>query len=403
MQEFSRRRAAGMSASLEEGMKKFFAMTAAAVLPFVGGCQSTMDHTIADRDQRLNTFIKEELEKGEFPGIQYLVVSRDSILFNCAGGLADIAAARPMESGMTMMIYSMTKTITAAAVLQLVEQGLVSLDDPVTKFLPGIPYGTGVKIRHLLAQTSGIPNPIPLKWVHLAPEHSEFNQQSALRQVMEENSALRFEPGEKYGYSNISYWLLGAVVEKVTGSSFEEYVRHHLFRKLGIPPTEADFIIPVPEHHARGYLPKWSYMNLLKSFVIESKFIGEYEGDWLHINDHYLNGPAFGGIVASARAIGLFLQDQLRDSSVLLSKETKAAFFQQQRNNGGELVDMTLGWHIGALDGVRYFFKEGGGGGFHSEMRLYPAAGVATVAIANNTSFDATGFLSTADREFFGK
>ncbi len=180
-------------------------------------------------------------------------------------------------------------------------------------------------------------------------------------------------------------------------------MREHLFRKLEIPDNEIDFVIPLSGQHSKGYLPKWSFMNLFKSFVIDSKFVGEYEEEWLHINDHYLNGPAFGGIVASARAIGLFLRDQLQDSSKLFTKATRALFLQQQKNNSGELVDMTLGWHIGNADGVRYFFKEGGGGGFHSEMRVYPNEGVASVVIANNTSFGSTEFLNTTDQEFLGR
>jgi hypothetical protein len=147
-------------------------------------------------------------------------------------------------------------------------------------------------------------------------------------------------------------------------------------------------------------LPKWSFLNLFKSFVIDSKFLGEYEDGWLHINDHYLNGPSFGGVVSTARAIGIFLQDQLRDTSRLFPSQTKALFFEQQRNNDGEPVEMTLGWHIGGGNSGRYFFKEGGGGGFHCEMRIYPVQGIASVVIANNTSFDADAFLNTVDKEF---
>jgi D-alanyl-D-alanine carboxypeptidase len=139
---------------------------------------------------------------------------------------------------------------------------------------------------------------------------------------------------------------------------------------------------------------------LIKSFVIESRYVGEYEEGWLHINDHYLNGSAFGGIVGTARSIGIFLQDQLSDRSKLFSAQTKTLFFEQQRTNDGKVIDMTLGWHIGAIHGVKYFFKEGGGGGFHCEMRIYPAAGIGSVAVANSALFDANGFLNAVDKEF---
>ena len=298
-----------------------------------------------------------------------------------------------------MMLYSMSKTITAAAVLQLIDQGKILLNDPVTRYLNNLPYGNKVTIRHLLSQTSGIPNPIPLKWVHLVESHQQFDERAALREILTKNARLKFKPGEKVAYSNISYWLLGRVIEEASGLGYEDYVRQNIFRRLKIPGSEMDFVIPSRINQAKGYLPKWSFLNLIKSFLIDAKFVGEYEDGWLHIKDHYLNGPSFGGIVGSARAIGFFLQDQLRTTLSFLIK-TKALFFEQQRSNDGKPVEMTLGWHIGNIDHVRYFFKEGGGGGFHCEMRIYPVSRVASVAIANNTSFDAKGFLNTVDKEF---
>src|SRR6266540_1915317 len=101
-----------------------------------------------------------------------------------------------------MRIYSMTKTLTAAATLQLVEKEQIRLDDPVKKYLPDIPYDKQVTIRHLLSQTSGIPNPIPLKWAHLAEEHAAHDENGALKAVLKDNPKLVFTPGEKYAYSN---------------------------------------------------------------------------------------------------------------------------------------------------------------------------------------------------------
>ncbi len=359
-----------------------------------------MDYGIHDTGARVKDYIARELESSEFPGVQYCVFGPDSLIFSYAGGVADVAEGTPVLENTTMMAYSMTKTITAAAILQLCEQEKIALDDPVIKYLSDIPYDSGVTIRHLVAHTSGIPNPIPLRWVHLVKDHPSFDERAALREVLNENDQLDSDPGEEYSYSNIGYWLLGFVVEEATGTGYEDYVRQHIFRQLNIPETEIDFVIPSGDRHAEGYLPEWSFLDLLKSFVIDEEFIGEYEDGWLHINDHYLNGPSYGGIVTSARAIGLFLQDQLRDEPRLFSPETKRLFFERQKNNDGKPIQMTLGWHIGVENGIRYYFKEGGGGGFHSEMRVYPDHLIATVVIANNTSFDAGGFLNAADGEF---
>jgi D-alanyl-D-alanine carboxypeptidase len=357
------------------------------------------DRTMAER--RIRARLDAIVARADSPGIQYVVVGPTSMLFEGSAGWADLGARRPLESRTTMMVYSMTKTLTAAAVLQLVEKGAVGLDAPVRTLVPEIPYGDRLTVRHLLAQTSGIPNPIPLKWVHLPEEHAGYDEQAMLARRLAENPRLRFAPGHRYAYSNLSYWLLGRVVANASGLPFEEYVRANMFARLGLSPEEIGFVITSREGHASGYLPKWSLSNLLKPFLIDRKFVGAYEGPWLHVKDNYLDGAAFGGIVASARAIGRFLQDQVATESVLLGPEARRLFFERQKNTAGEPIEMTLGWHV-APRGKNFLFKEGGGAGFHSEMRVHSAAKIATAAIANNGSFDVKGFLDGADREFTG-
>jgi len=131
--------------------------------------------------------------------------------------------------------------------------------------------------------------------------------------------------------------------------------------------------------------------------------IGGYEGRWLLIGGHYLNGPAFGGLIGTAAAFGRFLQDQLRPRSVLFGDTTRALFYEPQRTTTGAVVTMTPGWHIGASDGQRFYYKEGGGGGFHCMMRMYPASGHGSVVMTNATGFDVAGFLDRTDRQFHGQ
>ena len=334
------------------------------------------------------------------PGIQCVVVDAERSLFEHAGGWADVAGRKRMEPDTTTMLYSMTKTFTAAAVLQLVEAGEVDLDAPFRHYVPNTPYGDAVTIRHLLSQTSGIPNPVPLKWVHLAAEHPQFDEHAALDAVLKVHGKLDFAPGTKYGYSNIAYWILGRVIEQVSDMTFDAYMEKNIFGRLGLHSSEIGFVVPTPAHHAKGYIPKYSFMNLIKSLLMERRFFGSYEGRWFHIKDHYLNGPACGGLVASGRAVAVFLQDQLKARSVLFGREMKGLFYQQQKNNRGKPVPMTLGWHVGRAKGKHYFYKEGGGGGFHGEMRIYKDTGIAAVAVANDATFRAGNFLDRICRDF---
>jgi len=337
----------------------------------------------------------------QVPGLQYIVVDADGTLFEYAGGWADIQNRKTMTLDTTLMAYSMTKTFTAVAILQLVEQGKLGLDDKIDRYLPDNPYGGHhITVRQLLDHTSGLPNPIPLRWVHLTEEDASFDENAALAQVLRDNPKLAFEPGQKFAYSNIGYWLLGKIVEQVTGQSYPDNVRANVLLPLGLSAQETDFVIPDPARHANGYLAKYSLMNLMKGFVTDSKFWGDYEGDWLRLKSHHLNGPAFGGLVGTARGFTRFLQDQLRTESVIFSPETKRLLETQQTDSAGESIPMALGWHIGETHDVVYFFKEGGGGGFHSEMRRYPTKSIASVVMVNSTEFDSTKFLNRVDGAF---
>lgn len=370
------------------------------LIPFITMLQgATMIDDVLAKDNTtsdLNQYVRSEV-----PGLQYIAVTADRVLFEYAGGWADIQGQKAMTLDTTLMAYSMTKTFTAVAILQLAEQRKLNLDDMIDRYLPHNPYhGHGITLRQLLNHTSGVPNPIPLRWVHLAQEDSSFNEAEALAMVLRENPDLAFEPGRKFAYSNIGYWLLGKVVEQVTGQSYPAYMRANILQPLGLAAQEMDFLIPDESRHAQGYLAKYSLMNLVKGFVIDSKFLGNYEGNWLRLKSHYLNGPAFGGLIGTARGFSRFLQDQLRTESALFGLETKRLLAAQQTDGADRPIQMTLGWHIGETDGAVYFFKEGGGGGFHSEMRIYPTKGIASIVLANSTEFNSTKFLNRVDRAF---
>lgn len=334
------------------------------------------------------------------PGIQYVVVNATGVLFEHAAGWADIRREVPVDADTTMMAYSMSKTITAVAAVQLVEAGRVGLDDPAERYLDSFPYGGTVTVRHLISHTSGIPNPIPLRWVHPAARHGRFDEAVALASVLRDHQRLSFEPGTKYAYSNIGYWLLGKIVERASGETFSSYVSEHILRPLAITTRELGYVVVDPTHHAAGYLEKYSFMNLAKGFLIDRDLVGKYAGRWLEIRSHYLNGPAFGGLVGTARGFGKFLQDQLRRRSALFNATTRSLLYAPQQTKQGTPIAMTLGWHVGDLDGTRFFYKEGGGGGFHGMMRVYPEKGIGTVVMTNATGFDVRRLLDTIDTSF---
>lgn len=349
---------------------------------------------------RAQSILDSLVRASKVPAIQYLVLDPHHTVFEYSGGWADIADQRPMSFLTTLMAYSMSKTITAAAVLQLVQAEKLRLDDTIDPYIDWQPYGPDITIRQLISHTSGIPNPVPLAWVHSPVDHDQFDEHAELAAVLRKHSKLEFAPGTKFKYSNIGYWLLGPIVERVSGESFTTFVRKNILAPLDIATEKLEYGIPSRVNHARGYLEKYSMINVIKRFVIASKWIGHYEGRWLQIHDHFLNGPAFGGLVGTARGFGRFLQDQMSPHSKILDDPTRELFYARQQTSTGAAIPMSLGWHIKTLAGRTCFYKEGGGGGFHCMMRLYPESEMASVVMTNATMFDVRGLMDTMDPLF---
>jgi CubicO group peptidase (beta-lactamase class C family) len=360
-------------------------------------CYSQVNKAMSREDQVQNKLASMSSAAG--PGIQYVVTNKAGVLYEHSSGLADVKNNTPLSLRHAMAAFSMTKTLTAIAILQLAEQGMLDIDAPVSRYIKH-PYDQGIAIRQLLCHTSGIPNPVPLKWVHLAKDHQGFNEPAALEQVLKENSELNNPPGEKYGYSNIDYWMLGGVIESVSGEGYSAYIRKNILQRLNVSSNEIDFDYSEAAPHAKGYLEKYSFMNLIKSFVTDKAVWGDYEDNWLHIKEVYVNGPAFGGAIGTARAFSAILRDLLAERSILLNNESRELLFTTQKTRSGKEINMTLGWHVRNLDGTRYFYKEGGGAGFHSEMRLYRSQGLASVLMTNQTSFNTRKALNKLDISF---
>jgi CubicO group peptidase (beta-lactamase class C family) len=363
------------------------------------GCSSASTGNGTIPKNEVVTKLLNELSTSNGPGLQYIVVDKGSIIFEHSTGLSDVEQKKPLRLSQTMAAFSMTKTLTAIAVLQLIEHKKINIDDPVLEYFKH-PYNAEITIRQLLNHTSGIPNPIPLKWVHLAENHDIFDEQKALTQVLKENPYSDSLPGTEYKYSNIGYWLLGKVIEKASGKKYVDYVTENIFVLLGLTSDEIGFLIKSMNNHAKGYVKKWSFMNLIGRFLIDGSVFGNDEGGWIHTKNVYLNGPSFGGTVGSARAFSRILQDLLSEKSELLGASVKQMLYSQQKVESGKKIDMTLGWHIGQLNNLTYYYKEGGGAGFSSEMRIYSESGLASVLMTNRTSFNFKKNMSKLDKNF---
>jgi D-alanyl-D-alanine carboxypeptidase len=343
---------------------------------------------------RARQTIERLVSSGEVPGIQYEVVAATGVLFSTAAGVRDIASDAPMEASTIQMAYSTTKVVTAIAVMQLVERGRMDLDAPLGRYYAGHPYGDGVTIRQLLAHTSGVPYPMPLDWFVI--EGQSFDRDQQLRQQLARHVRLRHAPGERYAYSNLGYWLLEKAIEGASGQDYAEYVQEHVFRPLDITTAAARFVAEGSTSLALGYARRLSAVTWILKLMTPADYWAGAHGRWYRTARVLPYGRAYGGLLVTAHALGRVLQDLVSDDSLLLCPASKAALFERQHTATGKPAG-ALGWVIGEAAGEPYFGKQGGGLGFHGNVRIYPSRGIATVLLSNRTEISANPIDARSD------
>ncbi len=201
---------------------------------------------------RIDSIAAAPVKSGAVAGIAVAVVrGRDTLLMK-GYGFADLENQIAVTPETVFKIGSLTKQFTSAAVMQLVERKSVSLDDHLNKFIPGFPtHGRTIAVRHLLNHTSGISSYTDIGARFGRVARMDLAPDSLIHIVA--NDSLQFEPGQQFYYNNTGYFMLGMVIEKVTGTKYGDYLEANLFKQTGLSHTrycDSRRIIP---HRAQGY------------------------------------------------------------------------------------------------------------------------------------------------------
>jgi D-alanyl-D-alanine carboxypeptidase len=343
--------------------------------------------------------LDELIAQGAAPGVQYMFVSADAVLHAHHAGVASLSAGVPVSEGTTFNAYSITKTFTTAAVLQLAEQGRLDLDRPIASYLDRFPYPKSPTLRETLAHTGGFPNPNPMSWVHLAEEHDAFDSRQFVDTVLRENPRLKSEPGRSYAYSNVGYLLLGAVIEKVSGLSYPQYVQRHLIDPLQLRGSEA-LGFSIAQQHARGHVRRWGLVNLLLGWFIDrDRFVDWRGGRWVQLRNLQVHGTAYGGLIGNAAGLARYAQALLGRGEIV-SARSRELLFSPARTDDGQELARSLGWFKGELNGQTYYSHAGGAAGYYCELRIYPRIGRASVVMFNRTGIRDERLLDRIDRFF---
>lgn len=343
---------------------------------------------------RLENVTAGELERrlaamDDAPGVVVGAVWRDGTRIVRTAGLADVASGKPVLRSTPFAWFSITKLFTATAILRLVEAKRVDLDAPVSRYLPEVRVARRVKeatVRHLLAHAAGLRNPIPVSWVHLTKEPTP-PLADVVRQRVGETPDLAFEPGAKSAYSNLGYLLLGLIVERVSGEPFQDHVASDVLRPLGCKGTA----FAGTAERATGYQRRWSFMGLAASWMLDDRFFEGSAGPYRALRSFEVDGASYGGLSGPVDDLLTFAEMVLAKgqtpTGVFLSETTMAEALAPFVAATGEAEEIALGWHLGRIGEEPFVYHLGGGGGFRSELRVYPKLGYAVVVLANETSF----------------
>ena len=350
----------------------------------------------------MQNILFEEVKNNRAPSVQYALFNKDTILKRFCFGFSDVKNKKVADETASYKLYSITKTFTALAILQLAEQGRLELDQPARIYLPEIPYKTNITIRQLLTHSSGIPNPMPLSWIHAESEHQSFDRDQFFKKIFAIKNKTKSRPNEKYAYSNLGYILLGQIIEKVTGTSYERYVSDNIIRRIGLNESDLGFELSDINLLAKGYHKTVSFSNLLLGLLIDkSKFMGQTEGKWKPFKNFYVNGVSYGGLIGTPDALIKYIQELLILNNRLLSESSRVMLFTENMTNDNKKTGMCLSWFTGQSDGYKYYTHAGGGGGYYCEMRIYPDQGIGSVVFFNRTGFSDERYLDKVDKLYF--
>ncbi|MEM7283978.1 MAG: serine hydrolase domain-containing protein [Pseudomonadota bacterium] len=307
---------------------------------------------------QIEQILREQFDE-EGPGYSVLVVQHGETVYQEAYGKANIELGTPLQPDNVFRIASLTKPFTAMAILQLVEQGKLSLQDDITQFLPDYPK-TGITVEHLLTHTSGTPD-----FTKLPTFTAETARQSlTVPQQIDrfKNEPLDFEPGSGYRYTNSGYTLLGRIIEVISNLPYDTYMQRYVFTPHGLNHTYYGQDATIIPGRAHGYSRSGEdYINA--AYV--NDMLPYASGALLSTtNDLYTWHKA----LIDGKVIDLSLLDTARSPFTLST---------------GEENGYGYGWQIGIMNDQPVIFHSGAINGFLADMLYLPESDLFVVMLAN--------------------
>ena len=325
----------------------------------------------------VDAFINSEMQKQKIPGVSLAVVKDGKPLIVKGYGFANLEHQVPVKPETIFQSGSVGKQFTATAVMMLVEDGKINLDEKIGKYLGEVPESwANITVRHLLSHTGGLTD---------YPQDFDFRKDYTEDEILKRAKEIpvAFKPGEKWQYSNLGYVTLGIIISKVTGKFYGEFLSERIFKPLGMTTArilnEAD-IIP---NRASGY-------RLVKGEVKNQNWVSPT-----------VNTTADGSLYLTA--LDMIKWDEALTSGKLLKRSSYNEMWTPVKLNDGRTHTYGFGWAVRSVNGRRVIEHGGAWQGFKAHIGRFPENKLTVIVFANliqtNQSKLANGVAAIIDPE----
>ena len=302
----------------------------------------------------VDRFIAAEMARTHIPGVSVAVLRGGKVIKAQGYGIADLEHQIPVTPQTVFKIGSVSKQFLATGIMLLVQDGRMSVDDPVSKHYAGTPEAwRGITLRHFLTHTSGVlregPAFDPLK---MQPDSI------VIRSAFER--PLEFPVGSKYQYCNVCYFTLADIIARTSGKPWDEFLAERVFRPMGMTGTRTTTTAALVPHRARGYV--WR-------------------------DSGYTNAPEYIALRPSGAFLSTVLDLAKWDAALyenrMLTKASRDAMWSPARLTGGEASPYGFGWQLDSVDGHWRVHHGGSLPGFRAEMARFPNDSLTVIVLTN--------------------
>jgi CubicO group peptidase (beta-lactamase class C family) len=327
---------------------------------FGGAAPASLAASVVPSQDAIDDYVRREMDSQHIPGLSLAVVSAGKLVQAKGYGKASVELDAPATPATLYGLGSISKQFTAAAIMLLVEDGKIGVDDPITNYFSWVPdEWSGVRVRHLLTHTSGI-RPEDWKEGIVEFDRFEYKQEEVVRTAFGPTLS---RPGDKFEYSNVGYRVLGMLIEKTSGQSYWDFLERRIFHPLGMEATRNSDPKTVIPNRARGYgIADGRSVN--REPVTASSAFSE------------------GALISSV--LDMVKWDAALNSEALLKKTSLDQIWTPMRLNDGTTNNYGFGWFVRPVVNHRSVGHGGGLPGFSTFIWRFIDDQLTVVVLSNN-------------------